>query len=238
VGGGDPSPFIAPPEVEEKKRPMIGTPMRIVLALTALAAGIYIADMATSGTSEVVEEDAGSGAVAEGADSPGEEGSESESGADTDTEAETDSDSDPDSESEANPDSESEAEAETQAVADSDSVADTEAETVAATTASRRGSRRRSSMRSPETATSSMRSMTSPTAMEPPPSGEPGVVTIFVVGGWADIYEGSRRLGRTPARLSLPAGRHTLTLRPPEGDPVRRSVDVPAGGAARLRVEL
>jgi len=69
-------------------------------------------------------------------------------------------------------------------------------------------------------------------------TGEPGTVSVFAIGGWADIFEGRRRLGRTPARLSLPAGRHVLTLRPEGGRAVRRTVDVPAGGTVRVRVEL
>jgi hypothetical protein len=72
----------------------------------------------------------------------------------------------------------------------------------------------------------------------PPPVGEPGMVSVVAIGGWADIFEGSRRLGRTPARLTLSAGRHTLILRPANGPAQRQTVDVPAGGIARVRVEL
>ncbi len=69
-------------------------------------------------------------------------------------------------------------------------------------------------------------------------SSEPGIVSVFAVGGWADIYEGSRRLGRTPARLELSAGRHVLSIRPPDAPAQRRVVTVPAGGQTRLRIEL
>jgi hypothetical protein len=69
-------------------------------------------------------------------------------------------------------------------------------------------------------------------------SGEPGVVNVFAIGGWADIYEGSRRLGRTPSRLTLPAGRHVLSIRPPDGPAQRRVVNVPAGGEIRLAINL
>ena len=69
-------------------------------------------------------------------------------------------------------------------------------------------------------------------------SQEPGVVSVFAVGGWADIFEGGNRLGRTPAQLTLPAGRHVLSLRPPDAPAQRRVVQVPAGGQIRLRVDL
>ncbi|RLB48977.1 MAG: hypothetical protein DRJ42_22050 [Deltaproteobacteria bacterium] len=81
-------------------------------------------------------------------------------------------------------------------------------------------------------------SRAAPSMMARQPTGEPGLVNVFAVGGWADIFEGGRRLGRTPARLRLPPGRHTLTLRPSQGRTVRRVVDVPAGGTVRVRVEL
>lgn len=82
------------------------------------------------------------------------------------------------------------------------------------------------------------RAPTAPAPAAPLANGEPGLVNVFAVGGWADIFEGGVRLGRTPARLTLNPGRHTLILRPSQGRPVRRVVEVPAGGNVRVRVEL
>ncbi len=225
---GEPSPFVAPPEPEPKKRRMIGTPMRIVLALSALAGGIYIADMATAPPAEeqaptpeegvsVVEPEAET--VPADHDTPAEESPPTASATSTETETEPVAESEPEPVAEPEP--------EPEPVAESEPDSDSEERAGRRSSASgRRGSHR-----------TMHRDDTTPPAMSNP-SGEPGELTVFAVGGWADIYEGSRRLGRTPARLSLPAGRHLLTLRPPEGDEVRRSVDVPAGGTARLRIEL
>ncbi|MEZ4338915.1 MAG: serine/threonine-protein kinase [Sandaracinaceae bacterium] len=72
----------------------------------------------------------------------------------------------------------------------------------------------------------------------PAPSGR-GTVSVATAGGWAEVYLDGRRLGTTPGRFTVPAGRHTLVLRPHGGTRVRRvPVDVPAGGTRRVRVEL
>lgn len=42
----------------------------------------------------------------------------------------------------------------------------------------------------------------------------PGWVNVVSRGGWADIYRGGRRIGRSPGRVRLPAGVHRLELRP------------------------
>jgi hypothetical protein len=39
--------------------------------------------------------------------------------------------------------------------------------------------------------------------------------------GWADVYEGTRKLGRTPLRVELRSGTHRLTVRPYGDGPVR-----------------
>jgi serine/threonine-protein kinase len=70
--------------------------------------------------------------------------------------------------------------------------------------------------------------------------GPPGTVSVVTPGGWADIFFRGRRMGRTPARIQLPAGRQVLSLRPFGAQPARRVVvNVPAGGTARatLRVQ-
>ena len=62
-----------------------------------------------------------------------------------------------------------------------------------------------------------------------------GTVNIVTPGGWAEIYEGSRRIGRSPARIELPAGRHILDLRPfGTGARHRLSVTVTAGESTRV----
>jgi hypothetical protein len=62
-----------------------------------------------------------------------------------------------------------------------------------------------------------------------------GTVNVVTPGGWAEIYEGSRRIGRSPARLELPAGRHTLDLRAfATGAHHRVTVTVTAGEASRV----
>jgi len=70
-----------------------------------------------------------------------------------------------------------------------------------------------------------------------PPRGPPGSATIISPAGWADVYLGSRNLGRTPVRVQLPAGRHTLRVRPFGMDPSRRvPVTVRSGENARVVV--
>lgn len=69
--------------------------------------------------------------------------------------------------------------------------------------------------------------------------GAPGQVSIVTPDGWAEVSWNGRRLGVTPLSTSLPAGNHTLQLRPfgmgptkrvriqvQSGQPVRRSVRV------------
>jgi serine/threonine-protein kinase len=56
---------------------------------------------------------------------------------------------------------------------------------------------------------------------------------------WCDVFLGRRKLGTTPfTNVSLPAGRHTLTLRAP-GKPERRHVvTIRAGEESRVRLAL
>jgi hypothetical protein len=59
-------------------------------------------------------------------------------------------------------------------------------------------------------------------------SGEPATITVITRGGWADVFVGSRRLGRSPGRWNLPPGTHTLRL-VPEGSGAARTVQVTLG---------
>ena len=71
------------------------------------------------------------------------------------------------------------------------------------------------------------------------PRGPPGSVVAVTPGGWADVYLGSKRLGRTPARLTLPPGTHVLRFLPFGKRPaLAKRVTVPPGGSARVVVRL
>ena len=41
-----------------------------------------------------------------------------------------------------------------------------------------------------------------------------GTINLVTRGGWAEVYKGRKLLGSTPRRLTLPAGRHKLVLKP------------------------
>jgi serine/threonine-protein kinase len=54
-------------------------------------------------------------------------------------------------------------------------------------------------------------------------------VSVTSPGGWADVFVGGRRIGRTPTQVRLPPGQHVVEFRVGgTGPPVRRTVDVPA----------
>jgi len=64
-------------------------------------------------------------------------------------------------------------------------------------------------------------------------------VNVVTPPGWAEIFVGSRNVGRSPAEVRLPAGRQSIRIMPyGEGPPIRRRVDVPANGVTRLVVRL
>lgn len=66
-----------------------------------------------------------------------------------------------------------------------------------------------------------------------------GTVTIVTQGAWADVYRGRSRLGRTPGRFTLPAGRHVLRLLPRGEEPARRvTVRVQPGSNVRRVVSM
>jgi hypothetical protein len=86
-------------------------------------------------------------------------------------------------------------------------------------------------------------SATQPDESQAPPQrakrSEPGQVLLGVVGGWADVFLGNRRLGTTPLVVSLPAGTHTLTLYPFGKPPALRSrVEVRPGERTKHKVTL
>jgi serine/threonine-protein kinase len=78
------------------------------------------------------------------------------------------------------------------------------------------------------------------TASAPDPSdlAPMGRLNLLLLGGWADVYLGERKLGRTPLSTTLPAGVHTLLMRSPDGAERSVQVTVPAGALVRQVVRL
>jgi serine/threonine-protein kinase len=67
----------------------------------------------------------------------------------------------------------------------------------------------------------------------------PGTINLVTRGGWAEVYNGKKKLGSTPRQLTLPAGRHRLTLRPfGDGTPKTVFVNVEAGKTKNVSVRL
>jgi hypothetical protein len=84
-------------------------------------------------------------------------------------------------------------------------------------------------------------SATAETDESPRPARTPertGFLNVVVVGGWAEIHEGRRSLGRTPTRLELPVGRHRLRLSRPDGPSKTVTVRIRADEETELSVEL
>ena len=66
-----------------------------------------------------------------------------------------------------------------------------------------------------------------------------GSVSVTASQGAGEVFENGVLLGRTPARLSLPPGKHFLMVRPLGGGPSRGvTVDVTAGGMALVTLAL
>ena len=65
-----------------------------------------------------------------------------------------------------------------------------------------------------------------------------GWVSVAAVGGWGEVWEGSRRLGQTPLRVQLSAGDHVLRVVPETGDERRMPVTVVGGETRRVVVSL
>ncbi len=66
-----------------------------------------------------------------------------------------------------------------------------------------------------------------------------GSVVVVTPGGWADVYHGSKRLGRSPSRFKLPSGSQTLRFAPFGKRPFRtKRVNVLSGGTTRVVLRL
>lgn len=74
---------------------------------------------------------------------------------------------------------------------------------------------------------------------KPKKSAKPGTINLVTRGGWAEVFRDGKSLGTTPSRLTLPAGRHRLVLKPSGGGaPKRIFVDVEAGETKPVSVRL
>ncbi|MEM7136320.1 MAG: serine/threonine-protein kinase [Myxococcota bacterium] len=72
-----------------------------------------------------------------------------------------------------------------------------------------------------------------------PASREPGTINLVTRGGWAEIYDGKKLLGSTPRRLTLPAGKHRLVLKPfGNGQPKPIVVRAEAGKTKQVSIRL
>jgi hypothetical protein len=67
----------------------------------------------------------------------------------------------------------------------------------------------------------------------------PGTINLVTRGGWAEVYKGKKLLGSTPRRLTLPAGRHRLVLKPfGDGKPKIVFVTVEANKTKKVSIRL
>lgn len=66
-----------------------------------------------------------------------------------------------------------------------------------------------------------------------------GAVSVRTTAGWAMVFHGSRRLGRTPLRVNLPVGEQRLRILPMGEEPAREvTVTVEWGATAQIRVPI
>ena len=84
------------------------------------------------------------------------------------------------------------------------------------------------------------------TEEEPPSAPEPrvtamtarGYINVTTPGGWADVYVGGRRRGRSTLRIRVPAGRRRVSLRPFGRGSVSKTVQVRSRQVTRLVVPV
>lgn len=78
-----------------------------------------------------------------------------------------------------------------------------------------------------------------PAQAEPAATGLPGHVKIVTKGHSVEIYEGRKLLGKAPAKLTLPAGRHNLRLKSTEsGETLTLPVTVVANATKTISLDL
>lgn len=74
---------------------------------------------------------------------------------------------------------------------------------------------------------------------KPLASTKPGTVNLVTRGGWAEVFKDGKSLGSTPRRLTLPAGRHKLVLKPfGDGAPKKVFVEIQAGRTKQVSIPL
>jgi hypothetical protein len=74
---------------------------------------------------------------------------------------------------------------------------------------------------------------------KPTAKAGPGTINLVTRGGWAEVYKGKKLLGSTPRRLTLPAGRHRLVLKPfGDGKPKTVFVTVEANKTKKVSIDL
>lgn len=74
-------------------------------------------------------------------------------------------------------------------------------------------------------------------AHDPSATAAHGVLMLGSALGWADVYEGSKRLGSTPLRVQLPSGLHRLTVRP-YGEGPARTMTVALRPAQTVKLDI
>jgi serine/threonine-protein kinase len=78
-----------------------------------------------------------------------------------------------------------------------------------------------------------------PSQPQPAATGLPGQVKIITKGHSVEIYEGSKLLGKAPALLTLPAGRHKLTLKSTEsGESLTLPVNIVANATKTISLDV
>jgi hypothetical protein len=78
-----------------------------------------------------------------------------------------------------------------------------------------------------------------PSQPQPAAAGLPGQVKIITKGHSVEIYEGRKLLGKAPALLTLPAGRHKLTLKSTEsGESLTLPVNIVANATKTISLDV
>ena len=90
-----------------------------------------------------------------------------------------------------------------------------------------------------DTAPAAKKRKTRRSGSKPIAKAGPGKIDLVTRGGWAEIYKGKKLLGSTPRRLTLPAGRHRLVLKPfGDGKPRTVFVTVEANKTRKVSIPL
>lgn len=125
-----------------------------------------------------------------------------------------------------------------EAAAETNEVAATKVEpskTEPSKTTARKRPARKTASRKPRAS----REQSTPSQAAPAATGLPGKVKIVTKGHSVEIYEGGKLLGRAPALLTLPAGRHKLRLKSTEsGETLTLPVNVVANATKTISLDV